>query len=137
MSKMIIWGYIGSTDDHSIVLRNALYFAQLTVITACTTLVLKFNTFVNLKSKIKCDGAVLGAVIIIMQQSHIKYLNIVNVPVNYLWIIVTTLLYVIWIVTSYSSIFMSKMIIWGYIGSTDDHSYNRFEECSLFCPSNS
>ena len=71
MSKMIIWGYIGSTDDHSIVLRNALYFAQLTVITACTTLVLKFETFVNLKSKIKCDGAVSGAVIIIIQQSHI------------------------------------------------------------------
>ena len=64
MSKMIIWCYIGSTDDHYIMgLKNALYFAQVTVMTVCKLL----DTFVNPKSNLrKCDGAVLGVAMIIV-----------------------------------------------------------------------
>ena len=65
--QMIIWGCIGSTDDHYVVLRNVPYYAQLIVSTVCTTLVLLFDTFLYLKSKRIYYGAVLGAVIIIFQ----------------------------------------------------------------------
>ena len=70
MSKIIIWGYIGSTDDHYMVLRNAPYYVQPIDFTVSTTLVVPFDTFLFLKSKRKYHGAVSGAVIIIFQ-SHI------------------------------------------------------------------